>query len=243
MPPKPSLSKTKRKPIPLLQQIQSAYLWICLAEANYFVCREIQDWKRTHNEGGHDVLLLAANNAFQAAVETVHALVCSEEKADLRLSDVLTALARSADPDPSMHVRASQMDEELRRAYPHLGPAHVRMVHALGTPPFDETLRGVREAAAQKGLEDLEKIKDLFEKGKFHRYRHQTIAHKNPRVPFPMATTHMTVFPSVLDEFGEVIKELRVKASMWFNWSPTNPALNPLLEQTRQLIEKMGPPK
>ncbi len=219
------------------EKVRKAYEWLCLADTNFLVCQTIQKKK---DQDGHlkqyDFLVLASNNAFNSAVEILHALVCSKEKQDLHLEDLLVAPTGIEDSD--LLQVADVYEKALEAAYPNLEMADL---HFLPGTDFNQKIIALNNARHAKyrsdGLSDLQVIRDRLENGKFHLARHQSVAHKNPATLYPSGAANLLLFPEVLEEFGQIVKLLRVKFRVWFDWTPENHILSPVMHGLVRLME------
>lgn len=220
------------------EKIRNAHLWICLAEAIFFACKMIQEWK---DAAGHvqtpGFLVLASNNSFDMAVGIVHGLVGSTEKADLQLEPLLVELIGDGSGATELADDVSLLESQITAMYPNLAVSPSMFTTGEGKWPGDVLKSLKRTHLVTAGLADLAEIKKDFEAGNFHKLRHQTIAHKNPAVLYPAGSVEMLMYPKVMATFGEVIKKLRIKAYLWFNWSPENPFMDPVLKDLKRILD------
>ena len=75
----------------------------------------------------------------------------------------------------------------------------------------------------ENGLKDLKRIKDKFEKFGFHKIRHQSSAHKNKLLDSPAGAANLLIKDSLIEDLGDIVKDLMIHSYFWFDYSTGNP--------------------
>ncbi len=237
------LAKDSFDPIPQHLRHHKIVSLIHSAQVNIFVCRRIQ---QALEENGHinepGFLVLASNNAFGAAVETLHALLDSNYGDELRIEPALVEIIRRDKKGRVNKIPKAKVDRcyaLIEKHYPNLDCYTVDfrfLTDQLDTRLAGDILRDVdRTKRLSSGMKDLKELKERYRGHHFHDIRNWLIAHKNARQSFTGAN-RLLLKKSVLDALEKIIKELSIQSSFWFDFALANPDLKPTLLDLEKYI-------
>lgn len=215
-----------KKSIPMSDQVRSAIDLIHLAEVDFLVCKKIYEKITTQKKrkGGDNFLLLSANNAFNEAVGILHTLLCSTQKEDLKLKPILEAIV-SKDKSSGIvdNKKTDHFLRKLRKDYPDIDYSRYTFLLVGDARLIGDIIAEIRKKNRfENALNDFDDIKEKFEEHHFHRMRHQLVAHKNVLLPDPAAAAKRYLKDDVIDKLGDIIKDLRINSSLWFNYAMGN---------------------
>lgn len=213
---------------------------IYLADINFLTCEkiysEIINVEEKHE--GYRFLLLSANNSFNEAISILHTLLCSKKDEEVRIRPALEEIIRRQSGLISKD-KPDVYDEFIRRInadypnpdfseYDFLGPIE-------GRGNIMAQFRVIK--TTEEGLADFELIKSKFEGYDFHKIRHQSAAHKNKHLEDPAGASLRVLKEGLIEQLGEIVKEVKIHAHFWFGYTLDNPNY-PVLVALDNLLDK-----
>jgi hypothetical protein len=222
-----------RKVISQSQYVHKIHQLVHLAEINFLVCQKIyRDYLDKNGRHKNTFLVLMANNAFNESLSVLQTLLCSTEKNDLRIRPALEkrideekGSVESVDP-----AIESQFIAAVEKDYPHLSEstfygyknfllAPNESDHHIGT-----AMEGIRKSRrATRGIADFDELKAKFEKYGFHKIRHHQIGHKHQDLAEPAGSAELLLQNTYIENLADIIKDLKIKTHLWFDFSFGNP--------------------
>lgn len=211
----------------------------CLAEINFLICQKIyntilsntlKNWPAGVNkEIGQEFFLLSANNAFFESVGILHTLICSIKKEEVRIKPLLEKVI-TRDKDCTGTTKQDVIEkfyEHVKNDYPNQNYLQYTFLLKDEDRLIGDVMADIRrQKRIKSGLTDLEAIKNKFEKYDFHKIRHQTAAHKNKLLEAPAGASTLYLKDGLTTQLGEIIKDLRINLSCWFDYALENPYSN-----------------
>jgi len=230
--------------------ISNAMDLVYLAEINFLICQKIytevlgdtiKNWPAaTKQKTGQDFLLLTANNAFNESVNIIHTLISSTIKQEIRLKPLVEeALKRDSNNLITISEdKINQFTEQISIDYPNPDYLNYSFLLENDSRLIGEVLADIRKQKRHvSGLDDLNNLKTKFEKFGFHKIRHQLTAHKNKLLDSPGGNSRLYLRIELIDQLGEVIKELKIGTHFWFDYQLGNPLMY-LLDSFGELVTK-----
>ena len=207
-----------------------------LAEIDFLICEKIykgvlNDSIKAYPTGvdkkiGEDFLLLTANNAFDNAVSILHTLICSNKKEEIRIKPLLEAVLNSdkgfedSIPDEKLII----FIDKIYNNYPNTNSPDFNFLTEDDDRLIGDIMGDLRK---KKRLADkltvLDDLKNKFEEFKFHKIRHQLVAHKNKFLESPSGHANLYLKEEVIKNLGDIVKELKIDTYFWFDYSLDNP--------------------
>lgn len=209
---------------------------IYLAEINFLVCKQIytdvlgeaiKKWpKGVKQKPGQDFLLLTANNAFFESISIIHTLVCSTKKEEVQIKPLLEAVIerdkKAASEIADTHV--NKFAVQLEKDYPNPNYLDYTFLTRGDARPVGDIIADIRKKKrVDSGLNDLNALKEKFEKYNFHKIRHQSAAHKNKLLDSPAGAANLFIQEDLIKKLGEIVKELKIDANFWLDYELRNP--------------------
>jgi len=207
-----------------------------LAEIDFLICEKI--YKEVLNDSikaypagvekkiGEDFLLLTANNAFDNAVSILHTLICSNKKEEIRIKPLLEEVLnndkgfKDSIPDEKLII----FIDKIYNNYPDNHSFEFNFLREGDDRPIGCIMSDLQK---KKRLNDkltgLYDLKNKFEGFKFHKIRHQLVAHKNKFLESPSGHANLYLKEEVIKNLGDIVKELKIDTYFWFNYSLDNP--------------------
>jgi len=202
---------------------------IFLAETNFLLCQRIYNKitaSQSHRIKGEGFLLLAANNAFFAAVEILHTLISSTKTYEIRIAPLLeehiaanVGLAIKVD-----RHKADKFKDAVARNYPNVDIATYSFLTYGDERLIGDIVKDIKvEITRSSGLQNLQQMKAKFEGFEFHKIRHQVIAHKIKALMSPDGAARLYIRGELMDNLAAVIKDLKINSYFWFGYTLDNP--------------------
>ncbi len=207
-----------------------------LAEIDFLICEKI--YKEVLNDSikaypagvekkiGEDFLLLTANNAFDNAVSILHTLICSNKKEEIRIKPLLEKVLNNDEgfKDSISDEKLIIFIDKIYSNYPNNNSPEFNFLTEDDDRLIGDIMSDLRR---KKRLNDkltgLNDLKNKFEGFKFHKIRHQLVAHKNKLLESPSGHANLYLKEEVVKNLGDIVKELKIDTYFWFNYSLDNP--------------------
>jgi hypothetical protein len=229
--------------IPQNQRHRGIMTLIHSAQVDALVCRRIQQILKSCNHVNEPGFLIrASNNAFGAAVETLHALLDSNFEDELRIEPALVEIVRRDKEGKFDRIKKEKLDkcyELIKKHYPN--PECYTFNFDFLTDQSDPRLAGdiLRDVQRTKrllsGIKDLKELQKEYRKQRFHEMRNWFISHKTARQSFT-GTGRLLLKKSILEALEKIIRELSIQACFWFNYELANHDLKPVLQDLEKHI-------
>jgi len=207
-------------------RVNDAVKLINLSEINFEICKEIQNiFKRTcfQKNGQNRFLILTSNNAFNCSVETLHTLLCSAKKNDIRLRPLLEEKIRNesriVDFKTNDIEEANQLYDFLMRDYPDPNCDNYDFLKLLEAEKIGDKLALLRKIKRQADiLKILDGIKKDFETGNFHKVRHLSIAHKVINLKEPSGAEDFLLKEDYMNNLSKIIRRIKMIICFGFDY-------------------------
>lgn len=216
--------------------------FVYLVDINYRVCQKIHDETDHGQPTNHGFWKLSANNAFYSALNTLHTLVDSTKKEEIRIKPILERIiVQENDKDvmPEFESKGVALFEKFMSDYPAINPN-------FNDPEYDflreddgrlvgDILSDVRKAwRLNRWLDKLKEIQIEYRANDLHKIRHQTTAHTNKTLKEPAGSSFLLINEEILERLHIITKKLRVCSYFWFEYEMSNPLINILQELDEQ---------
>lgn len=200
---------------------------VYLAEVNFLICKTTYlHLDRQKRIKGYDYFLMSANNAFNETIGILHTLLCSTKKEEIRMEPRLKEVIERDKKDIPFITdeKAKEFSERLSADYPRPNYSSYTFLQENDDRLIGDIMADIRKKKrVESGLEDIKKLKGKFEGFNFHKIRHQAIAHKNKHLESPAGAAIGLIKETYIENLGEVIKELKLNAYFWFDYTLINP--------------------
>ncbi len=213
------------KTIPIYKYLRATQDLIYLADINFLICQKIYKSLPRDRTKANKFLLLSANNAFNETIGILHTLLFSIDKKELTIKPLLEKIINE-EKSTSISIEDKKIDNFVKKIsedYPYKNYSLCTLLSNNDKRLIGDILRDIRSVKRQSGLNDLETIKKEFEQNKFHKIRHQSVAHKHKFLDNPGGAANLYLKDSYIDNLGAIIKKLRINSYFWFNYELINP--------------------